>query len=384
MCRYPKFDYIAMKRDRFLAILKYLHFSDNATARTEDRLHNLRNVVDKIIRTFKDAVKPGKNIVIDESMVPWKGRLSFCQYIPGKRHKYGIKLYKLCLPGGYTHNVHIYSGKNETRIVKTHSHDVVMKLIGDLLFKGRILFTDSFYTSIPLAEDLLTKRTYICGTVKMNRKFLPPQTKQKQKRGDIISLENRRGVKFLKWTDKRPLCMLTTSRSHNCAIIRGKDDKLKPDTVLSYNSAKKGVDISDQMCSYYKCLRKTVKWYRKVVMELICGTSLVNAWYIHKKWGTKHYKILKFREKIIDYLLKSVENPPSEEPIVNRRKKHFLSSYQGSARKMRKRCKECYKRLTNLKVTQYATNKTKKVMTFCSSCPNKPTLCLTCFKKLHR
>lgn len=60
----------AMKRDRFLAILKYIHFSDNATARTEDRLHKLRNVVDKILRTFKDAIKPGKNIVIDESMVP--------------------------------------------------------------------------------------------------------------------------------------------------------------------------------------------------------------------------------------------------------------------------------------------------------------------------
>ncbi|CAK9820072.1 hypothetical protein ANTQUA_LOCUS10435 [Anthophora quadrimaculata] len=69
-------------------------------------------------------------------MVPWKGRLSFRQYIPGKRHKYGIKLYKLCLPDGYTHNVHIYSGKNETRIVKTHSHDVVMKLIGpDFIYR---------------------------------------------------------------------------------------------------------------------------------------------------------------------------------------------------------------------------------------------------------
>ncbi|XP_076763835.1 uncharacterized protein LOC143431163 [Xylocopa sonorina] len=108
----------------------------------------------------------------------------------------------------------------------------------------------------------------------MNRKFLPPQTKQKQKRGDIISLQNRSGVKFLKWTDERPLCMLTISKSHNCAIIRGKDDKLKPDTVFSYNSAKKGVDISDQMCSYYNNLRKTVKWYQKVVVELICRTSL--------------------------------------------------------------------------------------------------------------
>ncbi|XP_076762730.1 uncharacterized protein LOC143430378 [Xylocopa sonorina] len=157
-------------------------------------------------------------------------------------------------------------------------------------------------------------------------------------------VDDRSGVKFLKWTDKRPLCMLTISKSHNCAIIRGKDDKLKPDTVFSYNSAKKGVDISDQMCLYYNSLQKTVKWYRNVVVELICGTSLS-------------------------------ENPPSDELIV-RRSKHFLSSHQGSARKMRKRCKECYKRLVNLKGTQYATNKTKKVMTFCSSCPDKAALCL--------
>lgn len=36
----------AMKRDRFISILKYLHFSDNTTARAEDRLHKIRNVVE--------------------------------------------------------------------------------------------------------------------------------------------------------------------------------------------------------------------------------------------------------------------------------------------------------------------------------------------------
>ncbi|CAK9829694.1 PiggyBac transposable element-derived protein 4 [Anthophora retusa] len=292
-------------------------------------------------------------------MVPWRGRLSFRQYIPGKRHKYGIKLYKLCLPEGYTYNMHIYSGKKEARIVKAHSHDVVMKLIGGLLFEGRTLFTDSFYISVPMAEELLRKKTYICGTVKMNKKFLPSQAKQKQKRGDIMSFENRSGVKFLKWTDKRPLCMLTTSRNHECVIIRGKNDKLKPNAVFSYNDAKKGVDLSDQMSSYYNCLRKTVKWYRKIVIELICGTCLVNAWYVHKKWGTKRLKILKFREKIIDDLLMNVGNA-SGEVIIPKQKKHFLSSYEGSARKTRKRCKECYKRLANLKGTHCITNRAKK------------------------
>lgn len=90
----------AMKRDRFLSILKYLHFSDNTTAGITDKLHKIRNIVETIVDTFKSAIKPGKSIVIDESMVPWRGRLRFRQYIPGKRHKYGIKLYKLCLPEG--------------------------------------------------------------------------------------------------------------------------------------------------------------------------------------------------------------------------------------------------------------------------------------------
>ncbi|XP_017795719.1 PREDICTED: piggyBac transposable element-derived protein 4-like [Habropoda laboriosa] len=78
----------AMRRDRFLSILKFLHFSENTTARTEDRLYKIQNIIEAIVDTFKSSVKPGKNIVIDESMVPWRRRLGFRQYIPGKRHKW--------------------------------------------------------------------------------------------------------------------------------------------------------------------------------------------------------------------------------------------------------------------------------------------------------
>lgn len=151
----------AMKRDRFLSILKFLHFADNTTARTEDRLYKIRNIIETIVDSFKSSIRPGKNIVIDESMVPWRGRLRFRQYIPGKRHKYGVKLYKLCLPDGYTYNIEIYAGKNNTIIEKSHSHDVVMRLLNGLLFEGRILFTDGYYTSVPLGEELLQNNTFI-------------------------------------------------------------------------------------------------------------------------------------------------------------------------------------------------------------------------------
>jgi hypothetical protein len=67
-------------------------------------------------------------------MTPWRGRLFFKQYIPGKGHKYGVKLYKICLPGGYTHGFEVYAGKNQNSTAKGHEHDVVMRLMDGSLF----------------------------------------------------------------------------------------------------------------------------------------------------------------------------------------------------------------------------------------------------------
>jgi hypothetical protein len=52
-------------------------------------------------------------LVIDESMVPFRGRLHFRQYIPNKTHKYGIKLYKLCTTDGYTCNISVYRKRDD-------------------------------------------------------------------------------------------------------------------------------------------------------------------------------------------------------------------------------------------------------------------------------
>ena len=142
---------------------------------------------------------------------------------------------------------------------------------------------------------------------------------------------------------------------------------------------KKGVDLSDQLSGYYSCLRKTIKWYRKVIIQLICGTSLVNARYFHKRWGTKNMNMLQFREIIIDNLLADEQIYC---PIPSR--KHVLQSYEGSARESRKRCKECYKKLSEKKGRDYATNKTTRVKTYCGQCKGQPALCLKCFNKLHK
>lgn len=172
----------AMSRERFLDILQYWHFSDGDQVCSNNRLFKISTLVEKINRNFQKVVKPGKEVTIDESMIPWRGRLHFRQYIPNKRHKYGIKLYKLCLIEGYTYKIKLYSGKNLTATKQSHPRTVVMELMDDLLYGGRILYADSFYTSVPLAKELLEKKTFLCGTLRANRSFLPVAAKVKQKK----------------------------------------------------------------------------------------------------------------------------------------------------------------------------------------------------------
>ena len=48
-----------------------------------------------------------------------------------------------------------------------------MKLMENLLLAGRTLFVDNFYTSLTLANALLAKQTFMCGTLRQNRKGNP-------------------------------------------------------------------------------------------------------------------------------------------------------------------------------------------------------------------
>ena len=92
--------------------------------------------------------------------------------------------------------------------------------------------------------------------------------------------------------------------------------------------------------------------------------------------ATKHFDILKFGENIIDRLL---DEMPTEPQTPKRRTTHFLEKYPRTARKSRKRCRECYKSLSARRGRTIAANKSKRVTTFCRFCEGEPPLCLKYF-----
>src|ERR1044072_1412740 len=101
------------------------------------------------------SVHPGEAVSIDEAMILWRGRLAFRQYIPGKRHKYGVKLYMLCDKSGYMWNSSVYCGRSDSMGGFGHAETDVLKLMEKRLDLGHQLYVDNFYTSVPLAKELL-------------------------------------------------------------------------------------------------------------------------------------------------------------------------------------------------------------------------------------
>jgi len=158
-----------MQRRRFQHILKFVHFDSNGPTFDGDGLFKLRLIKQMILGRFTQFYTPGRELAIDEKMMLWRGRLLFRQYIPGKRHKYGIKFYMMCEPTGYVCNFEMYSDPIAPVPGFGLAESVVLRLIESLLDEGRELYIENYYTSYPLAVELLRRQTTVVGTLRKNR-----------------------------------------------------------------------------------------------------------------------------------------------------------------------------------------------------------------------
>lgn len=121
---------------------------------------------------------------------------------------------------------------------------------------------------------------------------------------------NKKGVKVIKWMDKRQVTMMTTVKEHDASLIdTGKVSRatkqpiMKPPSIIMYNENKKGVDFSDQMTAYYSTLLRGLKWYRKLMMNVLFGTCIVNAWIVHEMVNEDQMSLLTFLESVVQSIL---------------------------------------------------------------------------------
>ena len=377
----------AMSRARFEVIMRFMHFTDNETCHPRghpayDRLHKIRPLIDHLSSKFADAYTPSQNICIDESLVQFTGRLGIKQYIPSKRARYGVKMYKLCERAtGYTYRFRVYEGK-DSKLEPVGCPDylgcsgkIVWDLVSPLVCKGYHLYVDNFYTSVALFRHLHLVGIQCCGTARPSRRGFPQRLiNTRLARGERAALCDQE-LLAVKWRDKRDVYLLSTIHADTTVQIERATGVIeKPLSVHDYNLHMGGVDFNDQMLAPYLVSRRTRRWYKKVSVYLI-QLAVYNSYVLYSKAG-RMGSFLKFQEETISVLLYPGGSVPQVPDVVSRlHERHFPSVFPGtpSHRSPRKRCRVCSR--SGLR---------RDTTVFCPDCPDQPALCIgECFRKYH-
>ncbi|XP_063219241.1 piggyBac transposable element-derived protein 4-like [Bacillus rossius redtenbacheri] len=382
---------------RFKKITETIHINDNQTILprdhpNNDKLHKVRPLITNLNNTIAEAYTASSVLAVDESMIPFKGRSSLKQYMPMKPVKRGYKVW--CLAdsrNGYVLKFEIYTGKSTNgRMADTLGERVVLSLTRDLKGKGCVVAFDNFFTTVNLMKALRKDNIYAIGTVRTNRKGLPAMLKEKVplKRGEF-QFQCKEGVAAIKWMDRKPVTILTTSNNPMCTTTVSRKNKdgtschvSCPTGIATYNEIMGGIDHFDQLRERYAIGRRSRKWWHRIMYYLI-DLAIVNAfilWKISRREWASHDQ-LSFRLRLARQLIANFSNRKRKGRPVS-----FLSNKEMVPKEVRltkvgdhmpilektyRRCRLCSTKVHD-KRTRY----------ICKTC-NVPLCIEPCFRKFH-
>ena len=378
-------------RTRFENLQRYLHVADTSAnpprgAPNHDKLAHVRPILEEIRQTSQREYNPHMEVSIDEAMIGYSGRLGFKQYVPLKPTKRGIKVWVRADPfNGFVCDFQVYTGKTVNNPEINLGARVVLDLMAPLDNLGHHLYCDSFFTSPYLFLELWRRGTMACGTVRSNRKGLPPgldRIKLKEQ-GQYITRQ-KGNMRVTVWRDKKNITVLSTNSHGNPDVVnrKQKDGSVKavacPLAVKNYNMFMNGVDHADQLRSTYNVARKALKWW-KYLFNFLLDISIVNAYLLMresenhqlttKNNRTRQRTQLEYRMKLAHQMLGGFMGKRKREadlqPVVQ------PSQHWSIVMPKKKTCKLC------------SQNKIRSEPTSgCQQC--QVNLCVKCFQPYHR
>lgn len=314
-----------MSCNRFQLISSMFHLSSSVTFPRNhpgyDPWQKIRVFYDYINNKLKDFFVPYQNVSIDESLIGMKNRCTFITYMPNKKHaRYGIKKFELCdSKTSYVMNVSLYSGKDflaggDDPFTEKVVINEVEKC--NLFNKWYHVFTDNFYTKLPLARNLFKKKTFISGTVNKRTKGLSKHVVS-AKLGVQKSIYYRQGnillVGYKQKKNRKPVYLLTTGCHAEDKIITSRSGlrAVKPVVINKYNLQMGGVDCSDKSIYHLSCTRPTKKYWKKIFFNLL-DIAVFDAWVLYSNNTDKPIE----RDDFVDSIVNDLANEEAIEAIV--------------------------------------------------------------------
>ncbi|CAB4057640.1 unnamed protein product [Lepeophtheirus salmonis] len=138
-----------------------------------DKLADIREVWDNWVELLPYLYNPGRDVTVDEQLVPLRGRCPFRQYMPSKPARYGLQFWVVCdAKSSYAWKIQLHIGKlAHGHPEKNQGMCIVLDLTEGL--RGHNVTCDNFFTSYQLGQQLLKRKITMVGTVRKNKHELP-------------------------------------------------------------------------------------------------------------------------------------------------------------------------------------------------------------------
>lgn len=253
-----------MSKNRFASIISHIRFDDGLTR--GERLKTSKSAaIDAIwnivMANLEEAYNPHQNLTVDEQLFSYHGRTRFTQYIPSKPGKYGIKVWWLCdAKTHYPLKGEIYTGKLDGAArAQNVGEGVVLSLAKKYYYTGRTIYADNFFSSLNLANTLITKCLAYVGTVRSNKRFIPDELRldrrNRREQNSSLFCTYDRKVVLVSYAAKRNRYVHMMSTVHYDEYCDESSSSAKPQAILDYNVNKAGVDTMDNMLKTYTSKR---------------------------------------------------------------------------------------------------------------------------------
>ena len=181
-----------ISRDRFEMIFSMLHIGKTQDNQPCQKIDKVKLLLDLLIPTFQQSYDVDNAIAIDETMVGFRGSFAGKQYMPQKPTKWGVKAFTMAT--GFMINILPYMGAetlcnaNPSFAHLPQPARVFLELITPYLHCGHHLYTDRYYTSVQLAQELHNHGTFFTGVCNKNCTELPNEIRSTHARRSYACL----------------------------------------------------------------------------------------------------------------------------------------------------------------------------------------------------
>lgn len=311
----------AISRDRMKHLLSFIRFDDMET-RTErrktDKLAACRQIFDIFVKNCNYNYNPGTHLTVDEQLLGFRGKCPFRIYMKSKPAKYGIKIWALVdVATTYVKNLQVYLGKTADKPEKEQGKRVVLDMVS-CLGQGYGITTDNFFTSVPLAHELLDRGLTLCGTLRQNKREIPSvlmPNRNREEKSSVFAFTKK--ITLASYVPKKGKAVIVLSSEHHDDKVGNETDDYKPHIIQHYNETKGSVDTMDKMVNEYSVKRATKRW-PFVLFQNMLDIAALNGFIL---WTTKNPELrsdCKYRRQYLLELGRELIKPNAKERLKNK------------------------------------------------------------------